>query len=172
MITGLPQLTELANKCNYVSHVSFWYLYLFGIGNVIDLFTLGRNIMIFIDPVEWNRLNIHDSLDKLNLSVLRKTVNVNMPIVSKPCLIAVMLHIYLWWTIDKMLFVWKTYLLLDRLHTQWVIVQILLKNLKKTKDVIHSESVLRLTMMSAITSQKSIFLALMVLVQSKGIAKL
>ena len=160
MITGSPQLTELANKCNYVSHVSFWYLYLFGMENVIDLL------------LEWNRLNIHDSLDKLNLSVLRKTVNVNMPIVSKPCLIAVMLHIYLWWTIDKMLFVWKTYLLLDRLHTQWVIAQILLKNLKKTKDVIHSESVLRLTMMSAMTSQKSIFLALMVLVQSKGIAKL
>ena len=25
--------------------------------------------MVFIDPVEWNRLNIHDSRDKLNLSV-------------------------------------------------------------------------------------------------------
>ena len=161
MITGSPQLTELANKC-----ISCVFL--------ISLSIRYRECywFIFIDPVEWNRLNIHDSLDKLNLSVLRKTVNVNMPIVSKPCLIAVMLHIYLWWTIDKMLFVWKTYLLLDRLHTQWVIAQILLKNLKKTKDVIHSESVLRLMMMSAMTRQKSIFLALMVLVQSKGIAKL
>ena len=155
MTTGSPQLTVFANKWNCVSHVPLWYICLFGIWKL-----------------EWKRLNIHDSLYKLNLSVLRKTVNVNMQIVSKSCFIAVMLHIYLWWTIDKMLFVWKTYLLLDRLHTQWVIVQILLKNLKKTKDVIHSESVLRLTMMSAITSQKSIFLALMVLVQSKGIAKL
>ena len=139
---------------------------------LFDILVYSGCRMSFNLLLEWKRLNIHDSLYKLNLSVLRKTVNVNMQIVSKPCFIAVMLHIYLWWTIDKVLFVWKTYLLLDRLHTQWVIVWILLINLKNPKDLIHSESVLRLMMMSVMTRQKSIFLALMVLVQSKGIAKL